>query len=300
MKKLKKIQTNGYNYIGVFLTLGCPRGCSYCLNELSGGLEGRATVAGERWLEGLSRIETNIPLTFNGGEPLSHPNFFDIVNGLEESVKIDLLTTLPIDAQEFIRNLNPKRFERDLPYSAIRVTFHPETMDLDETIGKVKVIKSAGFDIMMNLVDRPSQEEETNSLRDRILENGLAVAVKPFLGYLDGRLYGQYKYQDACSEKFSKPVNCRTSILSIDPIGDIYRCYGDMFTRNPQGLLGNIFEAELDTPRKYRACTNFGHCHPCDVQTKLDRFGTWGYTVVDIVGKDVVTIKNSRMDWRLR
>lgn len=298
MKRLKKVETKGYNYLGVFLTFSCPRGCSYCLNESNGGLEKRTVVEGKRWIEGLNRIETDIPLTFNGGEPLSHPDFFDIVNGLEKSLKVDLLTTLPLDAQEFIRNLNPERFERDLPYSAIRVTFHPETMDLDEIIDKVKDIKAAGFDIMMNLVDHPYQEQETNRLKEIIQERGVTCVIKPFLGYLDGVLYGQYRYEDACSGKFSKNVNCRTSVLLIDPLGDIYRCHGDMFARNPQGLLGNIFEAELELSRNNTPCTNFGHCHPCDVQTKFDRFGNWGYAAVDVEGKDVVIVRNPNSDWR--
>lgn len=296
--KNNKVETEGYNYIGVFLTFACPRGCSYCLNESGSGLEKRATVSGEEWINGLNGLVTDLQLTFNGGEPLSHPDFFSIVNGLDESFKADLLTTLPVSAQKFIDNLDPERFERDLPYSAIRVTFHPTTMDLDETIKKVKTIRSAGFDIMINLVNHPYEVEYTNRYRKQIQEAGIPCVVKPFLGYLDGVLFGQYRYEGACSGKFRKTVECKTSVLLIDPIGDVYRCHGDMFARNTFGLVGNLFEGELDLSQRTTLCENFGNCHPCDVQTKFDRLGRWGYAAMDITGNDIIIVNNPKPDWR--
>ena len=298
MKNTSKFNTEGYNYIGIFLTFDCPRGCSYCLNQSGSGLVKRAIVSGKDWIEALNKFQTDIPLTFNGGEPLLHPDFFEILNGLSKSIKTDLLTTLPVSAQKFIENLNPERFERDLPYSAIRVTFHPEIMDLAKTVEIVRSIQSKGFDIMINLVDHPYQTQETNAYKDRIQEAGITCIVKPFLGYLDGVLYGQFKYQDACSKTFIRNIECKTSVLLIDPAGDVYRCHGNMFSKNSQGLMGNIFEKDLDLSQRTASCANYGNCHPCDVQTKFDRFGHWGYAAMDIVGENLVIIDNPSPDWR--
>ena len=298
MTESMQMQTEGYNYIGIFLTLDCPRGCSYCLNQLSTRLEKRACVEGNQWIDGLNKLDVAIPLTFNGGEPLSHPHFFSVVNGIEKSLKVDLLTTLPTDAHEFVANLSPDRFKRDLPYSAIRVTYHPQTMDLEETINKVTTLKSAGFDIMMNLVDHPYHIHETNCYRKKIQEAGIRCVIKPFLGYLDGVLYGQYSYEGACRRRLRKKVRCKTSVLLIDPLGNIYRCHRDMFVGDPQGLLGNIFEGEFELFGGYTSCHHFGFCHPCDVQTKFDHSGQWGYTAVDSKGEDIATVRNPEPDWR--
>jgi hypothetical protein len=292
------VKTEEINYLGVFLTFDCTRGCPYCLNKDGGSLERRATIEGKRWIESLNRLDTNVPLTFNGGDPFLHPDFYTIVNGLNDSLKIDLLTTLPIDAVEFMENLNPTKFTRDLPYSAIRVTYHPEVMELDTTIDKVRAIKKAGFDIMINLVDHPHLKPRTDLLKDRILKSGISCVIKPFLGYQDDILYGQFQYVDACSRRFRRNVQCKTSVMLIDPVGNIYRCHRDLFSGNPKGLLGNIFKDDFDLINRYRGCDNFGHCHPCDVQTKYDRFGNWNYVTADITGGDVEVVENSKSDWR--
>lgn len=289
----------GYNYIGIFLTLACPRNCSYCLNGSSNVLRKRPLTKGDKWIAALNRLRTDIPLTFNGGEPLLHPDFFDIINGLDQRFKVDILTTLPFDVREFIENVEPVRFERELPYSAIRVTFHPETMDLEETIGKVKTIKEAHFDVAINLVDHPHLKRETEEITKIIIKNGLDYVIKPFLGYLDGKLYGQYKYVDSCSMKFRRKVKCKTSNLLIDPLGNIYRCHRDLFSQNPEGVLGDIFDDKINNLlEKYSSCNNFGFCHPCDVQIKFDRFGKWGYSVVDIICPEAKVINESTVDWR--
>lgn len=295
--KNKIILPDDYNYLAVFLTFACPRTCDCCLNEQGEGLKQRPIVEGERWVDALNRLQTNLTMTFNGGEPLSHPDFYQIVNGLEESVKIDMLTTLPYDPAEFIENLNPVRFERDLHYAAIRVTFHPEAMDLEETIEKVRKIKDAGFDIEINLVMNPKDNRETQLTKERILSARLGCVIKPFLGYLDGTLYGQFKYVGSCEMKSKKNVKCLTTQLLIDPIGDIYRCYGDLFRQNPEGVLGNLFEREVDLRMRHTDCNNFGFCHPCDVQIKLDRLSNWGYTAVQIVGDGVASFESSKIDW---
>ena len=293
----KIVVPDHYNYLAVFLTFFCPRECSYCLNEQGDGLQQRQIVDGKEWMAALNRLETKLPITFNGGEPLSHPGFFEIVNGLDERLKVDMLTTLPYDVQEFIENLNPERFERDLPYGAIRVTYHPETMDLEETIGKVRRIKEAGFNIDMNLVDNPKNKEEAKLTKEKIIAAGLECVIKPFLGYLDEKLYGQFRYAESCSMESRKDVKCQTTQLLIDPKGNVYRCYGDLFRQNPDGVLGNIFDPEVDLTVRDTECNNFGFCHPCDVQIKFDRFSKWDYAAVEIKGKGITKVHKSTVDW---
>lgn len=295
--KDKIIVPEEYNYIGVFLTFDCPRACSYCLNRLSGIMQPRGILNREQWISGLNRLEVSIPLTFNGGEPTSHPDFFKIINSLHDETKVDLLTTLPYDADEFIRSTSPTRFKRNLPYAAIRVTYHPETMNLEETVRKAREIKDAGFDIALSLIDHPSRREKTEALRQRVLAEDIEFFIKPFLGYLDGTLHGQYRYAGACSNKFRKTVQCKTSNLLIDPQGDVYRCHADLFDQNEDGKIGNISD-DIELSPRFTACTNFGFCNPCDVQIKFDRYGNWGYTVVTIVGGAVSQNEHSTVDWR--
>lgn len=285
-----------YNYIGIFLTFDCPRSCPYCLNK-SYHLSHRGVSEGEKWVTALNRLETDLVLTFNGGEPLAHPDFFSIVNGLREDKRIDLLTTLPIDPGEFMQNLPSERFRRDLPYPSIRVTYHPANMDLHQTIEGVNTIRSGGFDIGMSLVNHPYRKSEIQRCREQAVAAGIPCTVKPFLGYLDGTLYGQYAYEDSCSRRFMKNVNCRSSVLLVDPLGDIYRCHSDMFSGNNKGWLGSLFEPDEHISPRETGCDNYGFCHPCDTQIKFDRFGQWGYSAVSIRGEGLKTVSRTAIDW---
>lgn len=288
-----------YNYLAVFLTLGCPRTCSYCINELAGGTIERKTTPGDQWIAGLNRLRTDLPFTFHGGEPLIHPNFFDIMHGLREDIRVDLLSTFPFGADDFIRELEPWRFRRDLPYAAIRVTYHPEIMDLPTTIDCVSQLAAAEFDVAINIVDHPRLQARIEEILSLIGSRNLPVVVKPFLGQLNGTLHGQYKYLGACSMRSKQSVECKNSNLLIDPSGDVYRCHADLFQRIEQGILGNIFDDITDLRSRFTECDRFGFCSPCDVQVKFDRFGHWGYTAAQIRGGgDLIASAQAEVDWR--
>ena len=94
-------------------------------------------------------------------------------------------------------------------------------------------------------------------------------------------MYGTYRYEGACDKKFAKKVLCKTTELIIGSSGDIYRCHSDLYEgRRP---IGNILDKNFKIEDKFRECDVFGHCNPCDVKLKTNRFQQFGHTSVEIM-----------------
>ena len=271
-----------YNYMAAFLTLKCNLRCSFCIN-LFGGSPGEGRfLSGREWLRGLNRIAArpDFPLTLQGGEPSLHPDFYEIIGGLRPDLNIDILTNLRFDVREFMRKVPPDRVKRDAPYASIRVSYHPERMDLDEIRKKCLLLLDSGYSVGIWAIEHPAQLDEVRHARDACLEAGIDFRLKEFLGVHNGELFGTYFYPGAVARKPGPPVRCRTTELLIGPSGHIHRCHSDLYEDRLR--LGHISDRDLEIADTHRACHAFGFCNPCDVKIKTDRFQHYGHTSVEI------------------
>jgi len=276
-----------YNYIAVFLTFGCNYRCSYCINYFNGLKAGKRHLTGKEWIKGLNRIEGRVPLTLQGGEPSVHKDFIYIINNLRRNLDIDILTNLSFDTEEFIREVDPGRIKRDAPYANIRVSYHPEVMDLEDTIERTLKLQNAGFYIGLFGVMHPEQEDIILDAQKKCKSLGIDFRTKSFLGFYNGRLYGEYKYEGACEMKDKKEVNCKTTELLIRPDGNIYRCHRDLYGDGEP--IGNILDPEFQIQDRFRPCTEFGFCNPCDVKITNNRFQQFGHCSVEIKFNEVAS-----------
>ncbi|KPK41089.1 MAG: hypothetical protein AMJ78_06490 [Omnitrophica WOR_2 bacterium SM23_29] len=271
-----------YNYIAAFITFACNYGCSYCINYFEIKRLPKDELSGEKWVKGINRIisRDNLPVTLQGGEPSVHKDFIYIINHIKPPLNIDILTNLQFDVDEFIRKVNPKRLRRQAPYASIRVSYHPEVMDLEETIRKTLKMLDAGFSIGIWGVLHPRLKDEILRAQSKCRRLGIDFRTKEFLGEYRGKLYGTYLYEGACDNKLSKKVLCRTTELIIGPNGNIYRCHSDLYAnRKP---IGNLLDSDFEIEDKFRECDFYGHCNPCDIKIKTNRFQQFGHTSVKI------------------
>jgi MoaA/NifB/PqqE/SkfB family radical SAM enzyme len=276
------IMPSSYNYIGVFLTFACPLNCSYCINNFEERVKGRNNIPGTEWVRLLNRIESppDLPVTLQGGEPGMHPDLIYIINNLKPELTIDILTNLQFDIDEFVKKVNPQRVKRPAPYASIRVSYHPQTMDLDDTISRTLKMLKAGFSIGIWSVLDPVYESQIREAEEKCLGCGIDFRTKELLGKYRGKIYGTYRYADACSMKFKKRVLCKTTELLVDPAGFIFRCHHDLYKKiNP---IGSLFNPNFQIQDIYRDCDNFGFCNPCDIKVKTNRFQQYGHTSVSI------------------
>ncbi len=275
-----------YNYIGLFLTFGCNLDCSYCINNFEHNLKKRKIVPGKEWVRHINRIESppDLPVTLQGGEPSVHPDFIYIINNIKPELNIDILTNLRFDIDDFMKRVKPERVKRKAPYASIRVSYHPETMDLDDTLKRTLKMQKAGYSIGIWSVLHPAAERHVREAQKKGADMGIDFRTKEFLGEYKGRLYGTYKYPGACGMRFEKKVFCRTTEFLADSEGLVFRCHHDIY--KGVNAVGNFFDPDYGLRDVYRECGYFGHCNPCDIKVKTNRFQVFGHTSVDIKSDD--------------
>jgi len=267
----------GYNYIGVFLTLRCPYRCSYCINGF-GEIQRRSAgeISGREWIGFFNRLDTrDIPITLQGGEPGVHPDFVEIVRETAKTHFVDILTTLAFDLRRFVRHIEPAMLNREAPYAPIRVSYHPQQFSLSSLVEKAGFLQKEGFRVGIYGVLHPSQVGEMEHAQSVCADLGFDFRTKPFLGFHNGRLYGEYAYPDACAMQGTQTRECAPSELLLAPDGAIYPCHHHLHNRvNPSGHIG---DRSFAIPDGYKTCHYYGRCNPCDVKIKNNRFQQFGH-----------------------
>jgi hypothetical protein len=271
------------NYIAVFLTLNCNLNCSYCINRFNKLTPSGRTLSGDEWLQGLNLLvsRSDLPLTLQGGEPTLHPDFYRIVNGIRTDLHIDILTNLALNTDNFIAETLPERLKRISPYASIRVSYHPEVMDIKLLAENVLKLQNAGYSIGIWGVLHPDWKNEINQAHDYCTGLGIDFRTKELLGEHDGIMHGVLSYPDACNRENHKTVKCRTTELIIGPGGDVFRCHADLY--EGRAAVGHILDNDFTIDPGFRDCSNYGYCNPCDVKLKTNRFEIFGHTSVEIL-----------------
>lgn len=275
-----------YNYIAVFLTLSCNLGCSYCINSYGTLHSQRVLLTGADWARGLNRIisRPDLPMTLQGGEPSLHPEFNAIIKGINAPLELDLLTNLQFDIDRFMAAVPPERLKRAAPYASIRVSYHPEVMEIEPLAARVRRMLDADYSVGIWGVLHPDRVREVEQAAKYCTALGIDFRTKEFLGEYEGVMYGQFAYPPACDGERHPDVTCRTSELLIGPSGDVYRCHADLYAgRAP---VGNILAPDFLLDDCFKECSFFGKCNPCDVKLKTDRFQQFGHTSVEILQAD--------------
>lgn len=291
MKELSTINIRSeQNYVAYFLTLACNLHCPYCINihnnKSKKGLPERRQLTADEWIKAADRLilRDDLPLTLQGGEPTLYKGFYDIVNKVKESIKMDLLTNMNFSADEFIKRVPVWRFTRKAPYAAIRVSYHPGQNDIDELMRKTFKLQDAGFRVGIYSLASPDPEfkKHIDGVREKCLKSGIDFRYKEFLGEWNGKLHGMYKYEGSVLGRELKKCVCRTTELIVDPAGYVYRCHADLYkARTP---IAHILDEDLDEESlfKFRPCGRYGDCNPCDVKVKTNRYQIFGHTSVEI------------------
>lgn len=270
-------------YIGVFLTFNCQLRCSYCTNFHGGDLMKARKMSGEDWINGLNRIQTrpNLPITLQGGEPTVHKNFFEIMNGIERRITIDLLTNLEIDVEKFVSCVPPDRMQRVAPYVSIRVSYHHGQSNFEELTKNVLELQRRGYSIGIWEIEHPAWRSDAHARKERAIAMGVDYRIKEFLGPWRGENYGVMRYEGAVNSNKLRHCDCRTSELLIAPDGTIFRCHSDLYAgRLP---IGHLLDEEPPRLGEWRPCAMYGKCNSCDIKVKSsDHVRAPGHTSVEI------------------
>ncbi len=279
-----------HNYVAFLLTLACNLHCPYCINLHGGGSRytkaARKHMAADDWIKAANRLvlRDDLPLTLQGGEPTLYKGFYRVVNEVKPEIKMDLMTNMMFDVDEFIRNVPVWRLTREAPYASIRVSYHPGQNDIDDLVRKALKLHDAGFRVGIYGIEHPTIINHILETKERCLKLGIDFRTKEFLGEWEGKLYGTFKYEGSVCGENHRSCECRTTEMIVDPAGYVYKCHSDLYNgRDPMAhILDRGFSEEsID---EFRPCSSFGDCNPCDVKVKTNRFQIFGHTSVEIRG----------------
>lgn len=240
-------------------------------------------MSGDDWIRGLNRLETktSIPLTFQGGEPTVHKNFYKIIQSIRPDLKIDLLTNLEVDSDFFMSQIPPERIKREAPYASIRVSYHRGQQDPDVLLKRVKYFLDRGYHIGIWAVDHPDYMNETRQVQQRAQSMGIDFRLKEFLGPHKGKNYGTMRYPEAVNASAIRSCDCRTTEFLIDPSGAIFRCHSDLYAN--RSMIGHILDPEPpELLGQWVPCRVYGKCNSCDIKVKTNRFQEYGHSSVEI------------------
>ena len=270
---------DSYNYIAIFLILKCQLKCPWCINIMdynrSKLSEDGEFMTTKKWIDALNRIEAreDLPLSIQGGEPTLHKGFYEIIANVNRPM--DLLTNCQFNVSEFMDCVPRWKFSRNAPYASIRVSYHPEQMDLYETIHKVRTLHDKGYQIGVWMIEFPGREQEFLEAKLKFKEAGIDFRGKELLGEYNGKVYGTFKY----SNQVPKKVLCRTTELIVAPDGSVHRCHSDLYNLRPG--IGHILDENFKLDREFRECVGDISCNSCDIKIKNNRFQVYGNTSVE-------------------
>jgi ADP-heptose:LPS heptosyltransferase/2-polyprenyl-3-methyl-5-hydroxy-6-metoxy-1,4-benzoquinol methylase len=271
-------------YWGAFLTLNCSARCPYCIQRIDQerflkAAKSYTLLRGSQWLSFLNDLphRNGQPLAVIGGEPTLHPDFIDILNGLEGyriTVTTNLRSPFYQKLQKFIRRLKPRSIVR------FNTSFHPEAISVDDYCRLIAQMKDAGLWVdQVAMVDHPGSNLE--SYRTRFAEHGLTLAAQSFLGYWNGRLYPDPSdrtikndpaehgitdpalYRHAFSARTRRPMRCCSKRFLMAPDGTVYPCHYLLYSHSEMHF-GSISDGDIRLPEGFFDCPDCGFCNPCD------------------------------------
>jgi SAM-dependent methyltransferase len=268
-------------YWAAFLTFVCTGNCSYCIQHVCKDefVQARAEyeknkLSGKEWLEYYNKLQRwgGQRLGLIGGEPTMHPDFFEIVNGLEgyyKTVTTNLSTTAINGFGELIEDKSSIR---------VNTSFHPDIIDVDNFAHRIHLLREQGFNVdQIAMVDHPGVD--FRRYHTEFVKRGITITPQTFLGKYNGELfpndesslakdYGEtginnqelYKFGFSCQEK--KETICHTGRFLVAPDGGVYRCHYQLYSRRDKQ--GDVKDFQMPIDQDFRMCNDFGFCNPCD------------------------------------
>jgi MoaA/NifB/PqqE/SkfB family radical SAM enzyme len=263
-----------------FLTWKCNYKCSYCWEVqriLKGELKPEPYKDYKLWVNAWNKLKPEI-LDISGGEPFLQPNFIELINELDSSIKVAITSNLSFDIINFVENVSPDKI------FSLTFSYHPtQKIDLEMFIGRILLVKNRGFGpITVNFVTWPEQMWLIEKYK-RIFEKDVGVrfhvdpyAATPHFPYKfnDKELNYIRKFTESDRLHFFGETNnynvaCSGGVnhISVEPDGSAYRCIQDKVTGKKS--LGNILDETFALNSKKTFCDEFFRCPGCD-RDKVD------------------------------
>lgn len=283
---------NSSCYWAHMITFDCNGNCPYCIVEGRGAHAPYEMMEGSKIVEFWNSIEgrETKDLSLIGGEPTLHPDFEEIINGIQGYRRITITTNLATDFYEDESNY----LKLVIPKLRINTTFHPSSGLTPELYAeRLNKLRRAGAWVdQVGMVQHPALNKE--KYREAFARLGVPVRQITFLGFWtkeDGfaknigpntvfpnhdsdpeKIMSECgiddvtRYIDQCglndSDKKSWDCNHGSLCLLVAPDGTVHECHYKLYYNIDP--LGNIFDG-WESKDEAHNCNHFGACNWCDI-----------------------------------
>ncbi len=263
-------------YVAYFAEFLCNFRCSYCIQDNIKRTE-YERIDIDRVINYIKKEvkPRETMLAIIGGEVTINPHFRHLIESLCKDFHITVTSNLGSrffsdDFDGFIKWAKEFRIR----WSA---SFHPEFMDADIFIDRVRKIKSAGIE--MGNVASVKSPFLSAEVRQKLENAGIGFTYQTFWGIDDksGELlpktdshpdFNFERYKRMCGKQHKSTGRCRTvnyfghARHLIGPDGKIYHCHHLLYTqKHSVGHIDNGWPEDILGPIE---CSEYGHCNPCD------------------------------------
>lgn len=257
-----------------FITWQCNMRCPYCWEVQrirAGDLKPEPYKAYRDWANAWNRLKPEV-LDISGGEPFLQPGFLEMLEALDDSIKIAVTTNLSHDITRFVQRIKPSKI------MCMTLSFHPtQKLPLHHFTGRLLLLKNRGFGpLTVNYVTWPEQMYLLPEFKELFESLGVRFHVDPY----SATPFDPYEF-DREEEAFLKDfvgsdrshwfggendfnVVCSGGVehLNVGPDGEAYRCIRDRHEKI--GPVGNILDKDFSLNRKWTFCPDCRRCPGCD------------------------------------
>lgn len=255
------------NCIDFLITQKCNYRCAYCSQskKFYKGAKAANDKTIEAFLNFIKTIDKSFEITISGGEPLTHPRFYEVIEEIKkQNLKLTVISnfSFPVENYKKISDIMGENLVR------LFVSYHPtQVKDFEEFKQKAKEFNnykqsSTGFCVASVLSD--DNVAHLKELSEFLKQNGIKFSLQHM------RIKNEYvEYSNKAAEflsenaakepgritrTFGKLCHSGEKFLFIYENGDAYRCYSSRF--NKAHCMGNIKDKDFKLFNCAKPCMN--------------------------------------------
>jgi hypothetical protein len=241
----------------IYPTLRCNCACTYCSAEFRHRSDlkiqfKRRHLSPQNWIDICSKLDTEILIT--GGEPFIYLGLMEIVEGIEQKVRINsnLGPASPADLDRLVERGN----------AFVMCSYHHGqrgALPFDDFARKVKILKEGGIGTKVSMVAKNPQHgmKVLNPVKTMFQRRyGIKASISHEARHYD-------PWPGTTEKGTGQAVRCETGCLRlVGPDGFRYPCQSKM-ARNV-GQMEDLLNEDPTGMEYVTECREFGLCLPCD------------------------------------